>query len=116
MRMSFYVPDEFYVFGVPQRRRMPCVIECEVVELTRRIAPPQMSWLQRRRLSAPPAPEVSYSAFVRLPPWVTPPDKWYCLITGEVQLTVNMALNKRVPIPPFPIGVHRIVIEPEPTC
>ncbi|OTP79467.1 hypothetical protein [Caballeronia sordidicola] len=111
MRMTFAVPAEFHVFGIPQSKRPSCLIQCDVVELVRMVSPPRRQWYSRRRRMEPT--QVTYSAFVRLPPWVTPPERWSRLLSGEVQLTVSVALNRRVEIPPFPVGKDRIVIEQE---
>ena len=111
--MTFHVPKEFEVFGVPQWLRTPCNIDCDVVELVRKVSPPIRHWYSRRRRVEPSV--VTYSAFVRLPPWVTPPERWPRLMSGEVQLTVPIALNRRVEIPEFPKGVDRIVIDQDAT-
>ena len=113
MRMTFSVPKEFEVFGIPQWLRTPCLIDCDVVELVRIVSPHRRQWYSRRRRMEPS--EVTYSAFVKLPPWVTPPERWPRLMSGEVQLSVSIALNRRVEIPPFPKGTDRIVIEQETT-
>lgn len=111
--MTFSVPKEFEVFGIPQWLRSPCLITCDVVELVRIVSPARRQWYSRRRWAEPS--QISYIAFVRLPPWVIPPEKWSRLMSGEVQLSVSTALNRRVEIPPFPKGVDRIVIEQETT-
>jgi hypothetical protein len=111
MRMHFYVPREFHVFGMPARTRFFAPIECEVVELVRTVFPPEWKWFRNRRNRV--SSQVTYTAYVVLPPWVTPPERWGRLISGEVQMGVNMDLNRRVQIPDFPVGVHRIVIDRE---
>ena len=109
--MTFKVPKEFEVFGVPQWLRTPCLITCDVVELVRVVSPPRRQWYSRRRRMEPS--QVTYIAYVHLPPWVTAPERWARLLSGEVQLSVSTALNRRVEIPEFPKGVDRIVIEQE---
>ena len=105
--MTFRVPPQFEVFGIPQSERSACNIDCDVVELVRIDGTLQSRWFSRRRKSR----QYSYFAYVRLPPWVTPPERWARLLSGEVQLWVSLDLNKRVTIPDFPKGSNHLVIE-----
>lgn len=107
MNMTFIVPPEFTVYGVPQRERPPCLAQCEVVELVRSFA--HSPWKFRNTLRR--GLRVSYSAYVRLPAWITPPENWARLETGEVELRVPMHLNQRVPLPEFPPDRNRVRID-----
>lgn len=104
MHLTFIVPPSFTVFNIPQRERPPCLIECEVVELVReRTLGP---WRFRNSLRR--SVQTKYTAYVRLPAWVTPPERWHRRDTGEVALTVPLHLNPRAVLPQFPAGSDRV--------
>ena len=100
--MTFIVPASFTVYGVPQRERRRCLIQCDVVELQR-----INSYGSGLLRGARPMRTI-YTAYVRLPGWITPPDGWPRLETGEVELTVPMHINQRVEFPLFPFGDDRV--------
>lgn len=95
--MTFIVPAEFTVYGVPQKERPPCLIQCEVVELVRSFA--HSPWKFRNSMRR--GLRVSYLAYVRLPAWIIPPEKWPRLETGEVELRVPLHFNAHER--PFPV-------------
>ncbi|MFP3186304.1 MAG: hypothetical protein RXR20_26600 [Paraburkholderia sp.] len=103
MKLTFIIPGAFTVYGVPQSERRRCYIRCEVVELVR-----WHSMETRVTLRGLRPARTSYTAYVRLPGWITPPDSWPRLETGEVELTVPMRFNRRIPFPQFPVGVDRV--------
>ena len=104
MRMTFIVPPEFTVYGVPQRERPPCLIQCDVIELARMFS--LGSW--KFRFSRRRAQHVSYTAYVRLPAWIIPPDNWSRLDSGEVALRVPLHFNKRVhKLPHLKLPTHQ---------
>lgn len=50
MRLTFIIPPEFTVYGMPQRSRTPCVVELDITELIRmRSSGPWMRHRARRR-------------------------------------------------------------------
>ena len=103
MKLTFIMPGAFTVYGVPQSERRRCYIRCEVVELVR-----WQSMETRVTLRGLRPARTSYTAYVRLPGWVTPPEDWPRLETGEVELAVPMRFNLRVEFPQFPFGVDRV--------
>ena len=100
--MTFIIPASFTVYGVPQRERRRCLVQCNVVELMR-----INSYGAGLLRGARPIRTI-YTAYVRLPGWITPPEGWPQLDTGEVELTVPMHFNQRVEFPQFPFGVDRV--------
>lgn len=104
MKMTFIIPASFTVYGVPQRERRRCLIQCEVVELAREQS--RSGW--KFRGTVLPGVRTIYTAYVRLPAWITPPEGWPRLETGEIQLTVPMHFNPRIEFPQFPDGVDRV--------
>jgi len=104
VKMTFIVPAQFTVYGVPQKERPPCLVQCDVVELVRTFA--HAPWKFRNSLRR--GLRVSYSAYVRLPAWITPPENWPRLETGEVELRVPLHFNQRVPLPTFPPDSNRV--------
>ncbi|CAG9256197.1 hypothetical protein [Paraburkholderia caribensis] len=107
MRMTFIIPAAFTVYDVPQRDRPPCVLELEVIELVRVRSDP--GWKFRNSLRR--GVRTTYLAYVRLPGWITAPENWPRLETGEVQLGVPLHFNSKVPIPQFPPNGDRIRID-----
>lgn len=107
MRMTFIIPAAFTVYDVPQRDRPPCVLELEVIELVRMQINP--GWRFRKTLRR--GIHTTYAAYVRLPGWITAPEKWPRLATGEVELGVPLHFNQRVAIPQFPPNTDRVRIE-----
>ena len=105
--MTFIVPPSFTVYGVPQKERPPCLISCDVVVLVRSFA--HSPWKFRNSLRR--GVRVSYSAYVRPPAWITPPDNWPRLETGEIELRVPLHFNQRVPLPAFPPDSNRVRID-----
>lgn len=112
MRLTFLVPDTFKVFGIPQRERPPCLIECPVVELIRERTTNVWAF---RRFSHRAGPW-RYIAYARLPDWVTAPEIWNRLPTGEVALDVPLRFNPHVQIPEFPAGATRVRVTPDVPC
>jgi hypothetical protein len=107
MRMTFIIPAAFTVYGIPQRERPPCVVELDVTELVRTFA--ESPWKFRNRMRR--GVRVSYLAYVRLPAWIAAPEKWDRLASGEVQLTVPLHFNQRVPFPEFPPDSNRVRVD-----
>ncbi|SIT43700.1 hypothetical protein BN2476_350245 [Paraburkholderia piptadeniae] len=107
MRMTFIIPAAFTVYDVPQRDRPPCVLELEVIELVRMHANP--GWRFRKTVRR--GGRVTYTAYVRLPGWITAPEKWPRLETGEVEITVPMHFNQRAAFPEFPPGKNRVRLD-----
>jgi hypothetical protein len=105
--MTFIVPESFTVYGVPQNQRPPCLVECEVVELLRMFATAPWKFRNSMRRGL----RTTYWAYVRLPAWITPPEKWPRLESGEVELRVPLHFNQRVPLPEFPPGRDRVRID-----
>jgi hypothetical protein len=105
--MTFIVPASFTVYGVPQRERRRCLIQCDVVELVREQSHP--GWKFRRTVLR--GVRTIYTAYVRLPGWITPPEGWPQLETGEIQLGVPMHFNPRIEFPQFPDGADRMRLD-----
>lgn len=111
--MTFIVPAQFVVNGVPQSQRPPCVIECDVVELVKSVVPSYWHFKQRKRVAA----RIAYTAYVHLPEHIEAPADWVRLPCGAVQLSVPMHFNRRVDFPAFPPGQTRVRFEtPEQPC
>ncbi|MHB9833843.1 hypothetical protein Q8F57_003290 [Paraburkholderia terrae] len=105
--MTFIIPPRFTVYGIPQRERPPCVLELEVVELVRMYVNPGWKFRNVRRRGV----RTAYVAYVRLPGWISAPEDWDRLETGEVLLTVPLHFNQKAPFPQFPEGTDRIRVD-----
>ncbi|MBG0879410.1 hypothetical protein H0X90_21710 [Burkholderia sp. 9775_39] len=109
MRLTFIIPPEFTVYGMPQRSRTPCVVDLDVTELIRmRSSGPWMRHRARRRARA-----TAYLAYARLPGWIEAPEGWPRRDGGAVQLSVPSHFNRKVPFPVFPDGVDHMRLTSE---
>ncbi|AJW99392.1 hypothetical protein BM43_3191 [Burkholderia gladioli] len=100
MRLTFIIPADFTVYGVPQRERPPCVIELQVVELIRMTTKTRSPW--SHRFTRRTKPWISFMAYAHLPGWISAPERWRRAPGGAVLLDVPVHFNRRVTFPEFP--------------